>query len=119
MRGMPLDQYALIENALAADEGVGPDALRGEIAALDERFNRVAGDNPEAAFPTPMTADELSTFSPADRPLPENRREKGPVTGPFSLGNSGLWDIRWVCVPWRRRTRSTARPEVDPVERRP
>lgn len=65
----PIDQYALIESALAADEGVGPDALRSEIAALYERFNEVARDNPDAAFPAPMTAAELAAFTPANRPL--------------------------------------------------
>lgn len=65
----PIDQYALIENALAAEEGVGPDSLRGEIAALYERFNEVARDNPEAAFPAPMTASDLAAFTPGNRPL--------------------------------------------------
>lgn len=65
----PVDQYALIENALAAAEGVSPDLLREEVAALYERFNGVARSNPEAAFPTPMSADELSTFAPGNRPL--------------------------------------------------
>ena len=65
----PVDQYALIENALAASEGVSPDALRADVAALYERFNRVARDNPDAAFPAPMTASELATFAPDNRPL--------------------------------------------------
>lgn len=65
----PVDQYALIENALAAAEGTAPDQLRADIAALYERFNAVAQDNPEAAFPAPMSAADLATFSPDNRPL--------------------------------------------------
>ena len=65
----PVEQYAMIESALAAAEATGPDQLRLDIAALYERFNAVAGANPEAAFPQPMGADELSTFSPQNRPL--------------------------------------------------
>ncbi len=65
----PVDQYALIENALAAEEGVAPAVLRDDIAALYQRFNAVAVDNPEAAFRASMTAAELATFSPTNRPL--------------------------------------------------
>ena len=65
----PVDQYALIENALAAAEGTGPVELKGEIADLYARFNRVAQQNPEAAFPTPMTSEDLATPSPGNRPL--------------------------------------------------
>ncbi len=65
----PVDQYALIENALAAAEGVAPASLRREIASLYERFNRVARSNPDAAFPSPLSADDLAAFSPANRPL--------------------------------------------------
>jgi acetyl-CoA C-acetyltransferase len=65
----PVEQYAMIENALAAAEGVPPAALRGDIASLYARFNRVAGRNPEAAFPEPLSADELASFTPSNRPL--------------------------------------------------
>ncbi len=65
----PVEQYALIESALAAVEGTPPDQLRLDIAALYERFNAVAGANREAAFPDPMSAAELATFSPQNRPL--------------------------------------------------
>ena len=45
----PVEQYAMIESALAAAEATGPDQLRHDMAALYERFNAVAGANPEAA----------------------------------------------------------------------
>jgi acetyl-CoA C-acetyltransferase len=65
----PIQQYALIENALGAAEGLSAAAQRAEIAALWERFNAVARSNPAAAFPAPMTADEIATAGAGNRPL--------------------------------------------------
>lgn len=65
----PVEQYALIENALAAADGTRPDALRREVAELHERFNRVARSNPDAAFPAAMSAAEIATFTETNRPL--------------------------------------------------
>lgn len=65
----PVEQYALIESALAAHEQVSPQALRRDIAQLYERLNRVARSNPDAAFPEPITAEQLATFSSSNRPL--------------------------------------------------
>ncbi len=47
----PVQQYALIENALAAALHLPSERQRGEIAALWARFNAVATHNPDAAFP--------------------------------------------------------------------
>lgn len=65
----PVEQYALIENALGAAEGRTPDELRAEVSALYDRFNAVAAVNPDAAFPARRTADELAEFAPGNRPL--------------------------------------------------
>lgn len=65
----PVEQYALLENALGAHDGLGPAALRREIAELWARFDRVAASNPDAAFPGPRSADELARFAPGNRPL--------------------------------------------------
>jgi acetyl-CoA C-acetyltransferase len=71
----PVQQYALIENALGAAEHMGADELRDEIASLWARFNAVAGDNPVAAFPEPRSAAEIATPGPRNRLLayPYNR----------------------------------------------
>ena len=71
----PVQQYALIENALGAAEHHGADEQRDEIASLWARFNAVAGDNPAAAFPEPRSAAEIATPGPRNRPLayPYNR----------------------------------------------
>ena len=71
----PVVQYALIENALADADGLSPATQRDEIAALWERCNVVARSNPAAAFPAPMSAAEIATAGPGNRPLafPYNR----------------------------------------------
>jgi acetyl-CoA C-acetyltransferase len=71
----PVQQYALIENALWAVLRLPPDRQRDEIAALWARFNAVAADNPEAAFPQARDAVAIATPGPHNRPLayPYNR----------------------------------------------
>jgi len=65
----PVQQYAMIENALRAADGVNLAHHRADVADLWARFNRVARTNPEAAFPAPMEAVDIATPSPANRPL--------------------------------------------------
>jgi acetyl-CoA C-acetyltransferase len=65
----PVQQYALIENALAAADGVDIDTQRRDIATLWARFNVVARTNPDAAFPAPLGADDIATPGPSNRPL--------------------------------------------------
>jgi acetyl-CoA C-acetyltransferase len=71
----PVQQYALIENALGAAEGLTAERQRDEIAALWARMNGVAVHNPEAAFPQPRDAAQIATPGPHNRPLalPYNR----------------------------------------------
>jgi acetyl-CoA C-acetyltransferase len=65
----PVEQYALMESALRAADGITVDAHRREIAELWSRFNAIARMNPEAAFPVAMSADALLEFGPDNRPL--------------------------------------------------
>jgi len=65
----PVQQYAMIDNALRAAEGRTLAEHRTEIADLWARCNRVAGANPLAAFADPMDAREIDTPSPSNRPL--------------------------------------------------
>ncbi|HWE70345.1 MAG TPA: hypothetical protein VG205_08270, partial [Acidimicrobiales bacterium] len=65
----PVQQYAMIDNALRAADRLSIEAHREEVAELWARFNRVARGNPRAAFPDPMTAEEIGRPSPANRPL--------------------------------------------------
>jgi acetyl-CoA C-acetyltransferase len=65
----PVQQYAMIDNALRAADGLSIGEHRDEVAELWARFNRMAQGNPEAAFPQPMTAEEIGLPSPTNRPL--------------------------------------------------
>jgi acetyl-CoA C-acetyltransferase len=65
----PVQQYAMIENALRAAEGLTLTEHRAEIARLWARFNRVARTNPGAAFPEPRGAEQIDTPSTSNRPL--------------------------------------------------
>ena len=70
----PVQQYAMIDNALRAADGLGLVAHRAQIAELWSRFAAVAAVNPGAAFGrpdgvTPVDAEWIDTASPANRPL--------------------------------------------------
>jgi acetyl-CoA C-acetyltransferase len=65
----PVQQYALIENALAHHEQQGTAAHLSDVAALWSRFNQVAQRNPLAAFPLPRSASDIATPGPKNRPL--------------------------------------------------
>ncbi len=65
----PVQQYAMIENALRAAEGQALVDHRAVVADLWARCNQVAGANPGAAFPAPMDARQIDTPSPTNRPL--------------------------------------------------
>ena len=65
----PVEQYALMESAVRAADGIGIADHRRQIAELWSRFNTVARTNPESAFPVELSADELEAFGPENRPL--------------------------------------------------
>lgn len=65
----PIQQYAMIENALVAAEGHTVAEGRAEVAGLWAKFNKVARSNPLAAFPEALDAAAIDTPSPGNRPL--------------------------------------------------
>jgi len=65
----PVQQYAMIDNALRATEGRTVAEHRAEVARLWGRMNEVASTNPEAAFPERMDADRIAAATPENRPL--------------------------------------------------
>ncbi len=65
----PVQQYAMIENALRAAEGRSIAQQRTEVADLWARFNKVARSNPDAAFPDPLDAEQIAAPSASNRPL--------------------------------------------------
>ncbi|HZQ88298.1 MAG TPA: hypothetical protein VFA83_25845 [Acidimicrobiales bacterium] len=66
---MPVNQYAVMENALRDAEGMSADEHAREVAELCAAFSRVAADNPAAWNRAGATADEIRTPSPSNRPL--------------------------------------------------
>ena len=78
-----IQQYAMIENALAVAEGLSSDAQREQIAELWSRFNEVATRNPDAAFGQPLTALEIASPGPGNRPL----------AYPYNLRHSTQWTV--------------------------
>jgi acetyl-CoA C-acetyltransferase len=65
----PVQQYAMIDNALRAADGLSIEDHRTQVAELWARFNQVAQGNPGAAFPAPMTAEDIASPTSANRPL--------------------------------------------------
>ena len=65
----PVEQYALMESALRASDGLNLEQHRRQIAELCARFNAVARTNPDAAFAVEMTAADLVDLGPGNRPL--------------------------------------------------
>jgi acetyl-CoA C-acetyltransferase len=79
----PVQQYALIENALGHHEGRSTAEHRAEIAELWARMNQVARGNPDAAFGEPRTAEEI------DSPGPRNR----PLSFPYNKWHASQWTV--------------------------
>lgn len=66
---MPVNQYAVMENALRDTEGMSIENHAREVAGLCAAFSRVAADNPAAWNRAGATVDEIRVPSPANRPL--------------------------------------------------
>jgi acetyl-CoA C-acetyltransferase len=79
----PVQQYALIENALAAALHLPADRQRDEIAALWSRCNVMAQHNPEASFPQPRDAADIAAPGPHNRPL----------AYPYNKWHSSQWTV--------------------------
>ncbi len=79
----PVQQYALIENALGAAEQQPVDAPHDAIAALWARFNAVATHNPDAAFGAPRDAAAIATPGPGNRPL----------AYPYNVWHASHWTV--------------------------
>lgn len=80
---IPVQQYALIENALAHAEGQSQAEHLDDLTALWARFNTVAQANPHAAFPVPREAEFLRT------PSPDNRR----LAFPYNKWHATQWTV--------------------------
>jgi acetyl-CoA C-acetyltransferase len=79
----PVQQYALIENALAAHEHQDAPSHRDDVARLWSRFNQVARNNPLALFPSPRSAAAIATPGPKNRPL----------AYPYNVWHASQWTV--------------------------
>ncbi len=79
----PVQQYALIENALGAALGLSALRERDDVADLWARYNAVAAGNAEAAFPQPRDAAAIATPGPHNRPL----------AFPYNKWHSSQWTV--------------------------
>jgi acetyl-CoA C-acetyltransferase len=79
----PVAQYACIETALAAAEGLDAAHLLDGVASLWARFAAVARRNPDAAFP--IDADEAFLRGPG----PDNRL----LAWPYAKWHSTQWSV--------------------------
>ncbi|HEU5302915.1 MAG TPA: acetyl-CoA acetyltransferase [Acidimicrobiia bacterium] len=80
---VPVQQYALIENALAHAEGQSQVEHLDDLARLWVACNEVARTNPYAAFPAPRDADFLR------EPTADNRR----LAFPYNKWHATQWTV--------------------------
>jgi acetyl-CoA C-acetyltransferase len=66
---LPIQQYALMENALGHAEGRTLEQLRDDVSRLYEAWDAVAAKNPRAAFGAGRSAELLRTPSERNRPI--------------------------------------------------
>lgn len=81
--GMPVRQYAVIENALRAAEGVPLQAHREEVARLWAGLSEVAAANPAAWSREPVAADAIRDPAP-DNPM---------LAFPYARLHNSQWNV--------------------------
>lgn len=80
---MPVQQYAMIENALRARDGRTIAEHRREVAELWSEFSRVAAANPHAWSRQTLSPEEIATPSVANRML----------AFPYTKWHSSQWNV--------------------------
>lgn len=80
---MPVNQYALIDNAMRYADGKSLDEHRREIAELWAGMSRVAADNPDAWIRDPLTPEQVAT------PDAKNRM----LAFPYTKRHNSQWNV--------------------------
>ncbi|MEE3326733.1 MAG: acetyl-CoA acetyltransferase [Myxococcota bacterium] len=80
---MPVRQYAMVDNALRADEGLSLDSHRDEIARLWSAMSQVAAANPQAWDRTPASAEAIRNPS-ASNPM---------LAFPYTKFHNSQWNV--------------------------
>lgn len=81
--GMPVNSYAVMENALRHAEGQGMAEHRAEVGNLWAGFSHVAARNPEAWYREAMTGDEIAQASGSNRML----------AFPYAKWHTSQWNV--------------------------
>ena len=104
----PIQFYPMFEIALRYANRETIDEHLERISTLWEGFSQVAGDNPHGWIRTPMSAEEIRTPSPANRPVSfpytkfmnsNNSVDQGAALILTSVGTArrlGIPETRWV-----------------------
>jgi acetyl-CoA C-acetyltransferase len=66
---MPVQYFAVMENALRYSQGLDVERHRDEVAQLYARFSSIAGENPDAWGPTGQSPAEIRDASPKNKML--------------------------------------------------
>lgn len=80
---MPVQQYAMIENALRARDGLSVAEHRREVGELWARMSAVAAENPHAWSRRALSAEEIATPSQANRML----------ASPYAKLHNSQWNV--------------------------
>ncbi len=80
---MPVNCYAVMENALRYADGQTVEAHRDAVAALWAGFSLVAADNPYAWYREPISAAEIRDASPTNRML----------AFPYTKRHNSQWNV--------------------------
>ncbi len=80
---MPVRQYAMVDNALRAEDGLSLDAHRDEIARLWSAMSQVATKNPQAWDPTLASAETIRNAS-ANNPM---------LAFPYTKFHNSQWNV--------------------------
>ena len=105
---LPIQFYPMFETALRHANGESVDGHLERVSELWAGFNRVAVDNPNAWIRKPLSAEEIRTPSPANRPISypytklmnsNNSVDQGAALILTSVGKArelGISEDRWV-----------------------
>lgn len=80
---MPVNQYALIDNAMRFADGKSLDAHRAEVSDMWAGMSRVAADNPDAWNRTALSSEEIAT------PTEKNRM----LAFPYTKRHNSFWNV--------------------------
>ena len=80
---MPVGQYALVENALRAADGIAIDTHLRDVSELWAEMSRVAAENPDAWSPRAVSAESVRSVANGNRML----------AFPYTRAHNSQWNV--------------------------